>query len=156
MRKSTASLTILSLLASACTAITPRPLLTADPNKPVGDTSGTAVPATPDDTGLLTGPGFISEADILILESFPVQIMLHITGELPTPCHQFRARISGPDDRNRIVVEAYSVYPSDQACIQVLEPFDENVPIPMAGAPDGDYTVWLNGEQVGEFSYPGG
>jgi hypothetical protein len=37
----------------------------------------------------------------------------------------------------------------------VIEPFEESVSIPMTGKPDGMYTVWVNGELVGEFSYPG-
>jgi hypothetical protein len=35
------------------------------------------------------------------------------------------------------------------ACIQVLEPFQEQ--IDLGTFPSGHYSVWLNGEWVGEF-----
>ncbi|HEU4750416.1 MAG TPA: hypothetical protein VFT54_05100, partial [Acidimicrobiia bacterium] len=38
----------------------------------------------PDDAG----PVFVETTDILLMESFPVQVVLRVTGNLPTPCHQ--------------------------------------------------------------------
>jgi len=80
---------------------------------------------------------------------------LHIVGNLPTPCHEFQFSVSQPDAKNRIYVAAWSESDPTAICAQVLQPFEENVSIPMAGVADGTYSVWLNGELVGEFNYPG-
>lgn len=101
------------------------------------------------------GAVYIDSADLLIMESYPVQIALHIVGNLPTPCHEFRSEVAQPDDQNRIFADAWSEADPAAMCAQVLQPFDTNVSIPMSGAADGTYSVWLNGEEVGEFTYPG-
>jgi hypothetical protein len=122
-------LVILGLLITACT---PKP--------------------TPEPVGAEV---YISGSELLVAESYPVQVRLHIVGDLPTPCHTFAAEVSGPDANSRIDVTAYSISDPLAICIQVLEPFNVNVAIPMTGAADGTYSVWLNGEFAGEFSYPG-
>lgn len=100
-------------------------------------------------------PVYIDTADLLIMESYPVQVALHIVGNLPTPCHEFRSEVAAPDDQNRILVIAWSEADPAAICAQVLTPFDTSVSIPMDGAADGKYTVWFNGERSGEFTYPG-
>ncbi len=99
---------------------------------------------------------YIKSTDLLVAESYPVQISLHVTGDLPTPCHSFNYsyQIGSPNDRFRIDVSAWSESDPDAVCVQVLEPFDVNIAIPMEGAPQGSYSVWLNGEKIGDFSYP--
>ena len=139
---------VLAIITTACLAIPPASTVTSIP---------TGVPTmTPPLTGdFEKGPVYISSSDLLIMESFPVQVALHITGDLPTPCHRFQAEVAKPDAENRIEVTAYSLANPELMCAQVLQPFEESVPIPMDGAPDGTYSVWLNGEEVGEFTYPG-
>ena len=100
-------------------------------------------------------PVYIDSADLLIMESYPVQVSLHILGNLPTPCHEFRSEVGQPDNQQRIRVSAWSESDLATICAQVLQTLDESVSIPMDGASDGTYSVWLNGEKVGEFSYPG-
>jgi hypothetical protein len=80
---------------------------------------------------------------------------LHIVGSLPTPCHEFLSEVAGSDEQNRIFVTAWSEADPAAICAQVLQSFDESVSIPMGGAADGTYSVWLNEDLVGEFSYPG-
>ena len=130
-----------------------------DPNDPVIQTPGgeEPIPVEPEPPSgeMIRGEVFISDTQLLIMESFPVQIMLNIKGELPTPCNIFRGEVSPPNEENEIHVDAYSEVEEGAICITVMEPFEENVSIPMQGAPDGTYTIWVNGELVGEFSYPG-
>lgn len=101
------------------------------------------------------GQVFISNADLLIMESYPVQISLSVSGELPTPCHELVSEVDAPDEENRIHVSVASMFDSDEACIQVLEAFSTQLSIDMQGANDGIYSVWVNGDLIGEFSYPG-
>lgn len=98
---------------------------------------------------------YISSSELLIMESYPVQVSLHITGDLPTPCHTFHFAVAAPDAENRIYVTVWSVSNQAAMCTQVLEPFDESISVSMEGAAEGTYSVWLNGEMVEEFSYPG-
>lgn len=102
----------------------------------------------PGDENLARGEAFVDQAEIVILESFPPQFRLKLTGTLPTPCHQLRVVVSEPDEQERIDVEVYSVVDPDQVCIQVVEPFEANIPI--GSFTSGEYTVLVNGKQVGE------
>lgn len=101
------------------------------------------------DSLLMRGEVYLDQVDILILESYPVQITLQLTGNLPTPCHKLRVSVADPDAENRIHIQAYSVADPNAICIQILEPFDAS--IPLGSFPGGHYTVWVNGEKVGEF-----
>lgn len=146
--KTLLSIALIAILLSACAPAAASPTASS-PSLP------TETAMSPISPGFEKGPVFINSADLLIAESYPVQAHLHITGDMPTPCHRFRAEVAAPNSENQIHVTAYSIVNPDMMCTQVLEPFDENVSIPMDGATDGTYSVWLNGEQVGEFSYPG-
>jgi len=103
----------------------------------------------PGDINLTCGNVFIENSDLLIMESYPVQIMLVLKGELPTPCNRLRVITNPPDEENQIRVEVYSVIDPDQMCAQVLEPFEAN--IGLGSFPSGHNTVWVNGESIGEF-----
>ena len=103
----------------------------------------------PSDVNFSRGNVFIEEMGLLIRESFPPQITLGISGNLPTPCHQLRAVISVPDTENKINVEVYTVVDPNMMCTQVLKPFQEN--IELVTPPTGHYSVWVNGELAGEF-----
>ena len=103
----------------------------------------------PGDTKLIRGNIFIEEKGLIIRESYPPQIAVSISGNLPTPCHEIRAEIGEPDAENKISVAVYTVVDPNMICTQVLKPFTEN--IELGTFPRGHYTVWLNGEMVGEF-----
>jgi inhibitor of cysteine peptidase len=137
-------LTLIIFLLAACSPSADTP--TTRPERP---TPG----GKPDEVG----PVFIDSSDLLIMESYPVQVSLHVTGNLPTPCHSFHYSyvIGTTNDANRIDVSVWSESDTSRMCTQVLEPFDESIPIDMSGAADGTYSVYMNGELVGNFSYPG-
>lgn len=101
------------------------------------------------DANLTRGNAYVNKAELLIRESYPPQISLGISGDLPTPCHQLRVIISEPDPENKISADVYSVVDPGKACIQVLEPFQEY--IDLGTFPSGHYTLWVNGELAGEF-----
>jgi hypothetical protein len=104
----------------------------------------------PGEDQMTRGDVMIDSSEILVLESFPIQATLHLKGALPTPCHKLRAEVSEPDEQNRIQVEVYSLVEPGQVCIQVLEPFETN--IPLGSFASGTYEVWVNGEKVGEIN----
>lgn len=154
----------IALLIVACTQVpmpsqSPEPNSTMPPDAPVtGPSQNDSTPMEtpdmpfapqPDDANLSRGSVFTNELELLIRESFPPQIVLVLSGDLPTPCHQLRADVKEPDSENKINVEVYSVVDPDQVCIQVLEPFQAN--IDLGTFRTGHYTVWVNGEMAGEF-----
>ena len=114
-------------------------------------------PQPPLEPGPLGDGVQIDRAELLIMESYPVQVALVIEGHLPTPCHHFayRQEIQDFGETIRMDITAYSQAGSDEACVQVLEPFEERIGFDLTFGPEGLFEVYLNGELVGEFSYPG-
>jgi hypothetical protein len=78
------------------------------------------------------------------------QVQVVLQGNLPDPCHSLRVVVSPPDANNVINLEVYSVVDPSVACTTVLEPF--SAIIPLGSYPDGEYTVMVNGERLGQFS----
>lgn len=103
----------------------------------------------PSDGQLSRGRVFIDVAQILALESYPIQIRLNLKGNLPTPCHELRVDVRAPDSENKIQIEVYSLVDASKICIQMVKPFEAN--ISLGSFPSGHYTVWVNGKQIGEF-----
>jgi hypothetical protein len=95
------------------------------------------------------GTFFLEEASLLLLESFPVQVNLLISGNLPTPCHKLRVSIAQADTENRIAIEVYTLVDPNIICIQVLDPLQTT--IPLGSFPSGHYSVLVNGILAGEF-----
>jgi hypothetical protein len=161
MKVGTFLLLVLSILVISCT---PQPMTTADPSPLPPDTIVTSPPEDDmptkepfvnpfapkaGDENLTRGNVFLSETSLVIRESFPPQISLSLSGDLPTPCHQLRVKIPSPDQENKIAVDVYTVVDPNKVCAQVLEPFEEH--ISLGTFPSGHYSVWVNGELVGEF-----
>ena len=88
---------------------------------------------------------FIGGVDVLLMESFPVQVAVQIMGSKPTPCHQLAWIITGPSEAGVVGIEMFTVVDEDTICIQVLEPFEEN--ITLGSFTSGDYVIIVNGER---------
>jgi len=94
-------------------------------------------------------PVYIGETELSAMLTDSPIISLHITGDLPTACHEFHYEYEGPAN-GRIDVTVYSTISPAATCIQGLHSFDEIVEIPMAGQPGGSYSIFVNGEIVGK------
>lgn len=103
-------------------------------------------------TGNLREPVYIGETEVSAMLTDPPYVSLHITGDLPTTCHAFNYEYEGPAN-GRIDVEVYSTISPAITCIQGLHSFDETIQIPMTGAPEGLYVIYLNGENIGEIQF---
>jgi len=170
-RKLTLPIILVTLLAACSGELPVDPTTPPEPDQPVQETPVGTIGTTPimveppeqgaprpinseylpqrDDGKLTRGNVYIDRSELLIMESYPVQIALVLQGSLPTPCNQLRVIAKPPDEQNRIQVEVYSVIDPGQVCVQVLEPFETN--IGLGSFPTGHYTLWVNAEQVGEF-----
>jgi len=117
--------------------------------QPVGEAPFSPLDPIPGEETMRRGEVVIGKSEVLVMESYPLQVMLSIQGTLSTPCHHLRAKVEKPDIENRIQVELYSLVDPNEICVQILEDFETN--LPLGSYPDGSYTIWLNGIQVGEF-----
>jgi len=97
-------------------------------------------------------PVYVESTEVLLLESYPVQVRLRVDGQLPDPCHEALWHVSDPDEQGRIDVDLFSEAPDSLDCIQVLTPMTLRIPI--GSFKRGSYTIWLNGEQVEAFDLP--
>lgn len=151
---------ISTILLAACTtalpgkdpvADAPDTPVSSDDRGPVGEDSSDWAPA-PGDADLVREDVEVETAEILVLESFPPQYRLHVTGWKGTPCDQLRVQVSEPDAQRRIEVQVYRLMDPAGICIQMLEAFD--VSISLGELDSGTYTVLLNGTVVGEILAP--
>ena len=135
---------LLCILAAACGGV-----ISADDDSNHPNPTATLGPWDPQDgdENLARGEAFVNEAQIILQEGEAHQHILRLTGALPTPCHQYRVIIPEPDDQDQIHIEVYSLSDPAEICIQVLEPFEAN--IPFAELPSGEYEVFVNGESIG-------
>jgi hypothetical protein len=97
--------------------------------------------------GNVNGEVFITSADLRIMESFPIQVALDVSGDKPTPCHEIFWTVE--DDGEVIAIDMISQVAQDQVCTQVLEPF--SIVVPLGSWAEASREVTLNGEIVGSF-----
>ena len=106
---------------------------------------------TPDTGGNVPTPNGLAQVEsieILILESFPVQINVLVEGNLPDACteiDQVNQRFEA--EENIFEVEITTTRTTDEPCAQVLVPFEETISLDVYGLPAGSYTVDVNGVQ---------
>jgi hypothetical protein len=138
MKRTLLGLAAVALIAIACADSPDDPV---DPDgRPPLTTGATEIPED-------ASPFFVDSTDILLMESFPVQVALRVLGNLPSPCHQAVWEVE--DDGEAIHVTLASVADDDRACTQVLVPTELSVPL--GSFESGARTVILNGEEVGDF-----
>lgn len=158
MRKISVLFLMFALVLSACGASTepsypntsyPNPdEATSDDSESDSTTEMNYAPQ-PNDAFLTRSEAYIRSRDLLTMESYPLQFMLSIKGNTPSPCHQLRVLVNAPDFENKILVEVYSVADPNKVCAQVLSPFEVNVPL--GSFAPGYYILLINGEQAAEF-----
>jgi hypothetical protein len=139
--------TLTACLPTKDSSITPQPTY-PDPSYPNSPTSGDYIPS-PADSALTRGEVFLDGTEIITMESYPLQFLLHFKGNLPTPCHSLRIAVSQPDSENKMNVDVYSVFDPNTICVQALAPFDVNFSIGSYAA--GHYFLYVNGTFIAEF-----
>ncbi len=141
----TTALLVLSL--SGCALIPDLP--PAPTPTPVPPPSG--YEPQPGDDKLTRDQVFIDvENSSLVVESTPpVTASVELNGNLSDPCHQLRVVVSPPNAQREINLEVYSVFDPGMMCIMVIKPF--SVTIPLGTFYGGHYTIFVNGQLLGEF-----
>lgn len=146
------------IFLSACSVVEtsePEPTQPPSTDAPVQNTPGavetppTSYAPQPEDKNLTLSKVYVEGSDLLVLESYPPQYMLHVAGNLPNPCHNLRIKVNPPDAKNNLMVEVYSVVDPKMNCIEVIKAFDASVRLDV-GLAAGKYAVWVNGEPIGD------
>lgn len=111
------------------------------------NTSGnqTPSPGMNNEEEFITGVASVNNVQVLILESFPVQVNVEATGYLPDGCTTI-ANATTRKDGNTFYVEIGTIRPRDALCTQALVPFTKSVPLDVYGLEKGVYTVDVNGK----------
>jgi hypothetical protein len=87
----------------------------------------------------------VDSVDILVMESFPVQISAAVSGNLSVPCVQLLDPAVSFMGNTFIVVLAESTSGPGESCIALIEPFETSIPLDVLDLPAGTYTVDVNG-----------
>jgi len=86
----------------------------------------------------------VETVELLMLESFPVQVHAVARGNLPDACTTVGSVEQSRTD-NTFNVKISTVRPADKVCVEVLTPFEQNIPLDVHGLKAGTYTVNVNG-----------
>jgi inhibitor of cysteine peptidase len=84
---------------------------------------------------------FVDDLQILIMESFPVQISVIVTGNLPDGCTSIVGSKAEMVDDTTFFISIFTERPEDMMCTMALVPFEESISLDVHGLPAGDYTV---------------
>lgn len=151
-------LLLLLALGAACTPAveetpatntpTPSPATpTVDPDTPVSSDNPTATPAPatePPAGEFQYGQAMVESVDVLILESFPVQVNAVVRGNLSDGCTEID-EITTEQQGNTFLVTITTRRPVGRACTDALVPFEEVISLEVLGLSAGDYNVNANG-----------
>ena len=99
----------------------------------------------------LRGEAVVEDVEILFLESFPLGVHAVASGYLPNPCTDID-EISVEREDSHFEVLITTLREAEVMCIQVIEAFEQNIPLDVYGLPAGDYTVTVNGIDA-EFTF---
>ena len=118
------------ILAAACAPITttPSPILTEVPTQ--------------------TSAVVIKSIEILLLESFPLQVHAVLRGDLPDAGCTTIASVNQVREGNTFKLTLVTTTDPLAVCAQALTPFEEVVPLDVQGLPAGIYTVEAGGIQA--------
>jgi inhibitor of cysteine peptidase len=141
--RSTLVCTALILLLSACAPSTPG----SSKGSELEPTATPGQPAEPQDQ-----PGgkraHVQAVELVILESFPVQVHALVKGNLADGCTE----IDRIEQQRDLEIKTFTITITTSRdpnlmCTQALVPFEETVPLDVRDLPAGTYSVNVNGVQ---------
>jgi inhibitor of cysteine peptidase len=98
----------------------------------------------PDDGEFIYRNANVENIQILILESFPVQINVVAKGYLPDGCTKIDQTIKNREG-NTFFATITTKRPADAMCTMAIVPFEEVISLDVYGLEAGDYEVDVNG-----------
>ena len=108
-------------------------------------------PAVTPDAGMVDGGieygelAIVESIDLLIMESFPVQIRAVIKGDLPDGCAEI-VDIEATRNNEKFTVKIITSHPIAAMCTEALVPFVKSISLDVLDLPAGTYTVEAYGK----------
>lgn len=91
-----------------------------------------------------TDQAYVDNVDVLIMESFPVQVRVMIQGNLPDACSEI-TEVQQTRSGSIFTIDLIVTRDPLAKCAQVLTPFEQSVALDVAGLPAGTYSVDVEG-----------
>jgi inhibitor of cysteine peptidase len=98
-----------------------------------------------------TGVVYLDSMTVNVMESFPVQVSVTLTGNLADGCTKLQT-IEVEQDGQTFTLLVTAKRPAGQMCTQALVPFEETVSLDVYGLPAGEYTV-MAGDLTESFTF---
>jgi hypothetical protein len=89
----------------------------------------------------------VEELQVLMLESFPVQVQVDIRGQLPDAC-SFIEMVEQASGEDFFIVTLHNARQPNMRCAPQPTPFEESVQLDVLGLPAGTYTVTVHGVET--------
>lgn len=89
----------------------------------------------------------VDTLQVLLMESFPVQVSAEVSGNLPDACTTIE-RIKVERTGDTFTLELITQRPPETMCAQVLTRFEEKVSLDVEGLEAGTYFVKAGNQQV--------
>ena len=107
--------------------------------------------ATPEEPEIVLGENAgVDEIEVLMLESFPVQVTAVLQGSLPDGCTEVE-RVEQKLRGNTFTLKVITRRPKDAVCTLALTRLETRVPLEVSGLPAGEYTIRA-GKEVASFT----
>ncbi len=104
------------------------------------------VPLPPEPTPVTLPPTrsmtTIRDVQVIVLESSPMQVQLHVTGEQPDGC-ELPVQVDQQREGNTVTLSIYRDLPGDVFCPMVLQPYEDSIMLDGTFEP-GDYVFIVN------------
>jgi inhibitor of cysteine peptidase len=94
--------------------------------------------------GIVEGEATVETVEILLLESFPVQVNVVVTGYLADGCTQIDEVITERQG-DTFDVTITTTRDADAVCTQAIVPFEQTIELDVLSLEAGTYTVDVNG-----------
>lgn len=106
--------------------------------------AGTSASEPPAASGANTvrSPVLVESVDVLVMESFPMQLSLIVKGQHPDGC-DLPVVVEQRREGNTVIVELYRNLPIDLMCAMVVVPYEGTIPLE-GGFEPGRYTIIVN------------
>jgi inhibitor of cysteine peptidase len=110
-------------------------------------------PSSDVDGNFITGEAvYVDQIELLMMESFPLQVSAVVKGNLPDGCTRIVESFSEKRDEKNFEITIITQRPGDLMCTESLVPFEENIAIDVYGLPAGTYAVNAYGQSA-EFTF---
>lgn len=96
----------------------------------------------PDGDALLRSDPIIMDVQVMVLESYPMQLVLTVTGQFRDGC-TLPVQVEQQRDGNTVTVALYRLKAADMLCPDVMQPFEQTVRLE-GGFESGTYTIRVN------------